>query len=76
MTAVGEEGDVFRTEVRTRSEGQDALHEPALLPLPFGGSARDGLRSKGLLFALQEAGGVLVCGGWGRGRGGYLGKWT
>ena len=55
---------MFRTEVRTLSEWQDTLPQPALLPFPFGGSARDGLRSQGSLFALQEAGGVLACRGW------------
>lgn len=75
MTAAGEVGDAFRTEVRTLSEGQDTT--PAgLASLPIWGSARDGLGSQGPLFALQEAGGVLVCGDWNRGRGGCPGKWT
>ena len=59
---------MFQTEARTPSEWQDTLPQPALLPFPFGGSARDGLRSQGpCLHSRKQVGCLLVGDGTGQG---------
>lgn len=65
VAAAREVGELFPTEVRTLSEGQE-----------LGSTARDGFRSPGPSSVLREGGGISVCEGWSGGRGDHLGTWT